>query len=422
MAKVGSTLTISLGNWDSGVAFTYNWLRSDGSSIGSGSSYQTTGSDLNKTIWVSITGSRAGSPSVTRVSNATAIIQKGAMTNTIPPSISGVTEEGGLLTANVGTWNISPSFSFQWLRNGITIPGATSSAYKITANDANNRISVRVTGTQSGYESLAVTSSATDLITAKLKLTPTPTISGRAWVGYSLYSNPGTWDAEVTLSYQWLRDGIAIPGATGPSYLLLESDLGMQTKISLVVTGSKTNYPSVSKTSSIVQGVGRRYGFGSTPTVDTTVILFSTTWERTNVFQWFVNGAVVGTSDRIFVNPEWVGQSIYATINGERTSLDVIQSNSGLTLEGVRVSGVTSPGQTLTASWYSMIRGNSFDLVGKIQWYKSGVIIPGATSKTYVLTSNDVGSYFTFTVTVDKQGYVSRTATSTPTASVASTP
>jgi hypothetical protein len=399
------------------VTFTYNWLRSDGASIGSGNSYQTTGSDLEKTIWVSITGSRAGSPSVTRVSNATAVIQKGAMTNTIPPFISGVTEEGELLTANVGTWSISPSFSFQWLRNGILIPGATSSAFRLTNKDSNNRISVKITGTQSGYESLAVTSSD-NLITAKLKLTPTPTISGRGWVGYSLYSNPGTWDAEVTLTYQWLRNGTAIPGATAPSYLLLESDLGWDTKISLVVTGSKTNYPSVSKTSSIVQGVGRRYGFGSTPTVDTTVILSSTTWERTNVFQWFVNGSVVGTSDRIFVKPEWVGQSIYATINGERTYVDVIQSNSGLTLEGVRVSGVTSPGQTLTAAWYSMIRGYSFDLEGKIQWYKSGVLIPGATSKTYVLTSNDSGSFFTFTVTVDKQGYVSRTATSTPTASV----
>jgi hypothetical protein len=171
-----------------------------------------------------------------------------------------------------------------------------------------------------------------------------------------------------------------------------------------------------------MQGVGRRYGFGSTPTVDTTVILFSTTWDRTNVFQWFVNGSVVGASDRIFDQPEWVGQSIYATVNGERTFSEVIQSNSGLTLEGVRVSGVTSPGQTLTAVWFSMIRGNTFDLGGRIQWYKSGVLIPGATSKTYVLTSTDAGSFFTFTVTVDKQGYVSRTATSTPTASVTSTP
>ena len=38
--------------------------------------------------------------------------------------------------------------------------------------------------------------------------------------------DPGTWSprGEVTLAYQWLRDGVAIPGASGTSYTLVPAD------------------------------------------------------------------------------------------------------------------------------------------------------------------------------------------------------
>lgn len=79
----------------------------------------------------------------------------------------------------------------------------------------------------------------------------TPTISGTAQVGQTLTAVPGSWGpAGVTVSYQWLRGGTPIPGATSSTYLLTPADAN--TNVSVTATGSLTNYTSISKTSSTV--------------------------------------------------------------------------------------------------------------------------------------------------------------------------
>ncbi|MFT4232374.1 MAG: S-layer homology domain-containing protein [Leucobacter sp.] len=84
-----------------------------------------------------------------------------------------------------------------------------------------------------------------------------PTISGTAQVGQTLTANAGTWGpAPVTLAYQWLRDGTAISGATGKTYVPAAADQGK--KISVRVTGSKTGYQTVSKTSAQTAAVAAK--------------------------------------------------------------------------------------------------------------------------------------------------------------------
>ena len=59
----------------------------------------------------------------------------------------------------------------------------------------------------------------------ELKNTLPPALSGTPRVGMSLTVSPGTWkQAGVTVAYQWLADGLAIPGATA-STLALTQDL-----------------------------------------------------------------------------------------------------------------------------------------------------------------------------------------------------
>ena len=50
--------------------------------------------------------------------------------------------------ANPGTWTYAgtPAFSYQWLRNGVAIGGATTSTYRLVAADAARQIHVRVRG------------------------------------------------------------------------------------------------------------------------------------------------------------------------------------------------------------------------------------------------------------------------------------
>ncbi|MDT3316754.1 hypothetical protein Q9S71_07935 [Microbacterium sp. KSW4-11] len=174
------------------------------------------------------------------------ISQKLAKTPT--PSISGSPRVGKALTAEAGTW--APSgvkVSYQWLRNGKPIAKATSSTYKVVAADAGTSLSVRTTGSKSGYVSVTRTSKAVKPLYS-FTTAPTPTISGLATVGKKLTAKPGTWaPATVTLSYRWLRDGKAISGAVKSTYTLTKADRGK--KISVEVTATKKLYATTSKTS-----------------------------------------------------------------------------------------------------------------------------------------------------------------------------
>ncbi len=58
-----------------------------------------------------------------------------------------------------GDWGVKKvRFSYQWLRNGKPIKGATKASYKLQRADAGKKISVRVTGSKPGYKNKSVTS------------------------------------------------------------------------------------------------------------------------------------------------------------------------------------------------------------------------------------------------------------------------
>lgn len=165
------------------------------------------------------------------------------------PTISGTAKVGQKLTAVTGTWGPAPvSLRYQWLRDGSAIAGATKSTYTLTAADGGDRVSVRVTGTKTGYTTASRTS-ASKVVAPGTLTAKTVTFSGPAKVGQKLTAKTGTWGpAPVKLSYQWLRDGKAIKGATKSTHTLTAGDRGH--RISVRITGTKTGYTTTSKTSS----------------------------------------------------------------------------------------------------------------------------------------------------------------------------
>lgn len=74
------------------------------------------------------------------------------------PTISGSTVVSATLTGSPGTWDQLASFSYQWLRNGVPIGGATGQTYLLATPDLNATISLRVTATNSAGSTIATSS------------------------------------------------------------------------------------------------------------------------------------------------------------------------------------------------------------------------------------------------------------------------
>jgi hypothetical protein len=93
--------------------------------------------------------------------------------NLTAPVIPATAQEGDALTCAPGDWRYHPSFSFQWLRDGQPIDGATAATYSATAADAGHSLNCRVSASNAGGAATADSNAVTP--TAKPVITTPPT-------------------------------------------------------------------------------------------------------------------------------------------------------------------------------------------------------------------------------------------------------
>src|SRR6185295_7450911 len=114
-------------------------------------SYTLVAADVGHEIKCRVTATNAGgSDSATSAGGTPAPKPLDAPAATTAPSVPAAGRTGDTLTCNPGTWSGSPTFAFQWLRDGAPIAGATSPTYKLTDADVGHNISCRVTATNAG--------------------------------------------------------------------------------------------------------------------------------------------------------------------------------------------------------------------------------------------------------------------------------
>jgi hypothetical protein len=159
--KVGLPLTVSPGVWPAGIAPTLQWLV--GGAVITGATRTTfvpTGAQAGRTISVRATGQGDGFSATTRTSLPTVAVAKGTLVGSTP-SISGRARVGRTLTAGHGTWTPGTRFSYRWFANGTAIRRATKATLTLSRATKGKRITVRVTGTKTGYTTLSRTSAKT---------------------------------------------------------------------------------------------------------------------------------------------------------------------------------------------------------------------------------------------------------------------
>ncbi|AXT84015.1 hypothetical protein C6I20_01605 [Aeromicrobium sp. A1-2] len=208
--------------------------------------------DNGRAVTVAMTSALAGYRSTAATSPAPVTVLPGNVTSTANPTIIGTPAVGATLTARPGSWSVSSlAYDYQWLVDGTAIAGATGATYKPTPADRTRPVSVRVTARRSGY----LTTSATSAPTAKTAYgtlpASAPKITGSTRLGSTPAVDVGTRKVpQSTVRVQWLRNGVAISGATALKHKVTQSDLGK--KLSAKVTWTADGYTRRTLTSSAV--------------------------------------------------------------------------------------------------------------------------------------------------------------------------
>ena len=245
-AKVGSTLTAISGEWKpTSATLAYTWLRAGKVIAGqTASSYTLAAADKGKKISVKVTATGAGLTSKSATSKPK-LVGAGVLVAPAAPVISGTVTVGETLTAMTDAWGPEgTTLSYQWKSNKKAITGATASTLVVPGTAAGTKLTVTITGKKAGFTSVSKTSVTTAaVLKADLVAGDAPTIDGNATSGSTLTASATGWNSSTKLSYQWLRSGAKIAGATKSTYVITRADRGHAITVSLVA--SRTGYNSL---------------------------------------------------------------------------------------------------------------------------------------------------------------------------------
>jgi hypothetical protein len=260
----GGVLTADPGDWGPGdVAMSYQWYDgNDGTHLIPGA----TGSQLvidpteevpGDRIIVMAIGNAPGYGTTVSSSQDDVLVQYGTLTSTTP-TISGVAMTGITLTADAGNWTPSDTaLTYLWTRVGTPVVNVSSNQdYTPTAQDVGHTLTVTVTGADLGYANASVTSDPTAIVQEGILTPIVASISGTVAVDQLLRAEQGSvGPGTPTLSHQWYRSGVAIPGATGTTYVTHAADYGHS--LSVKVTCSEAGYGTVTSTSPVTSKVAK---------------------------------------------------------------------------------------------------------------------------------------------------------------------
>ena len=273
----GQTLSASDGQWagTAPISFAYQWVRC--SVLGgacqeiagaTASSYTAGVDDLASNLAVVVTASNAqGSASAT--SAETQPILGILPTNTVLPSISGLLQDGGLLSVATGSWSGSQpiSYAIQWqICNALgeackDLTRATGASLQLDPSEIGKTLAAVVTATNAAG-STSATSSITGLIAGILpKNTALPTISGLLKLNQLLTATTGAWSGSepISFAYQWqlcvLSVCTNIAKATSSTFLLGPLDVANTLRLVVTATNLAGSTPATSAVTGLIAGL-----------------------------------------------------------------------------------------------------------------------------------------------------------------------
>lgn len=434
---VGGSVTL-LATADGSPAPTFQW-RKNGTAISgaTGQTYTIASATLADagTYTVVATNTVGSATSPDEVIAVHEVVLNTAPVITTHPTAAQSVTTGGTATFMVVASGL-PSPTYQWLKNGVVMAGATGTTLtlsSVTAND-NATYAVLVTNVAGSATSNAgvLTVVAEPVVTPPPPPPPpVPTTEAPAFTTQPVATQSvvagGTVSFSVAASgtptptYQWRKNDVAITGATLATLSLSSltgSDAGTYSVVASNSAGSVTSNSAVlTVTEPVVVApppppppapapTNEAPKITSQPSSTQTILAgssaalsISATGSPTPSFQWRKNGANIAGATSATLNLRAVTSADAATYSVVATNAfgTVVSDNATIVVNVAPVittqpapQAVSSGASVKFTAVVSAIPGATF------QWRKNGVAIPGATSAVLSIASAsqaDAGSY-----------------------------
>jgi surface antigen len=245
--QVDKTLTVKPGTWNrTGATYKYQWLAAGTAVAGATlSKYTPTPTQVGDVFTVKVTASKAGYKSGASVTPATKATAPGIMAVTTQPAISGISKVGAVLTASLPVLSPTPtSVSYAWFANGAYISGGSGTSLTLGPAQLGKSIRFVATAKRAGYSDAPAPSEVTAPVgPEKLSIGRAPGLVGNPHVGRPFAVTPGVVNPVAATTYQWYRNGAAIPGATKLTYTPTTADPGA--RLSVKVSYAKPGYTTI---------------------------------------------------------------------------------------------------------------------------------------------------------------------------------
>src|SRR5688572_23226062 len=224
---------------------------------------------------------------------------------------------------------------------------------------------------------------ANDVLAKTIILSAAPAAPTVAAGGSSSLCTGGTVTLTATsattgVTYQWFKDGVAIANATSASYIANAAGSYTVTALATGCAGPASaatvltmNTPPIAPAVTASGPLAICVNNGS--------VTFTAASVTGATFTWFKNGNIIAGATSATYTATTVGSyTASATLNGCNSPTSAAKVVTTQTTPAA--PSISKAGLVLTSS-----------STANNQWYKDGVLIPGATNRTYPVTSN--GSY-----------------------------
>lgn len=225
----------------------------------------------------------------------------GAAAATLPPTLFGISgggavELGQKITLIVGFSGTGADQTYQWQKGTTNLTGATDATYVINAAVAGDAATYTVTVTNPGGSSVASTA-------VTVKALAAPVITSSPFSRTVSVGQPTVFNFSATGSfprtYQWLKSGSAISGATNEDYSIAAAAISDAGTYSVTITNSQGSATS-SAASLTINGATPPVLYSFYPNDDNrtqgeSVTLSSsiTSGSSPYTYQWYKNGTAI---------------------------------------------------------------------------------------------------------------------------------